>query len=114
MGRGTKLGEFEELVLLAVAGLDGDGHGAAIHERILEATGRDVSIPSVYVTLSRLEKKEYLTAAVALGDEDRGGRPRKVFAITERAVTDLRASRLARDRLWATLDFDPLASESGS
>ncbi len=103
MGKGAHLGEFEEIVLLAVGGLDGAAHGAAIHERILEVTGRDVSIPSVYVTLSRLEKKGYVSTSVGLGSERRGGRPRKLFAITESAVHDLAASRLARTRLWASL-----------
>ena len=108
MGKGTHLGEFEEIVLLAVAGLSGAAHGAAIHTHILEATGRDVSIPSVYVTLARLEKKGYVTTAVDRGGEARGGRLRKLFAVTEAAVRDLSASRLVHDRLWAGLDFDPL------
>ena len=109
MGKGKHLGEFEEIVLLAVAGLAGDAHGAAIHEQILDATGRDVSIASVYVTLSRLQKKGYVTAAVDLDGHARGGRPRKIFAITDVAVRELSASRVAYARLWAGLDFDPVA-----
>lgn len=112
MGKGQHLGEFEEIVLLAVARLEGEGHGAAIHEEILDATDRDASIAAVYVTLSRLQEKGYVDARSELAGEDRGGRPRKVFTVTDSAVTELRKSRLVQARLWKGLDFDPLAAEA--
>ena len=92
MGKGGNLGEFEEIVLLSVAGLGSDGHGATIHEAILEATDRDVSIASVYVTLSRLEQKGLVRSGVA----------------------QLRRSRMVQERLWRGLAFDPAVSERGS
>lgn len=107
MGKGAHLGEFEELVLLAVAGLTEGAHGAAIHQAILEASGRDVSLPSVYVTLSRLEKKGHVTAAVEIGGDERGGRPRKTFRLTDSAVTEVTAARRMRDRLWSDIEFGP-------
>lgn len=110
MGKGAHVGEFEELILLAVAGLRGDAHGAGIHAQILEATGRDVSMPSVYVTLGRLEKKGYVSARVDVGGPARGGRPRKVFSLTPMAVREVQAAREGRDRLWAQLDFEPGAA----
>lgn len=110
MGKGKHLGEFEEIVLLAVARLEGEGHGAAIHEEILHATDRDVSIAAVYVTLSRLQEKEFVAARSELAGEDRGGRPRKVFAVTDAAVAELRKSRLIQARLWEGLEFDPLTA----
>ena len=111
MGKGQHLGEFEQVVMLAVARPDGGGHGAGIHKEILNATGRDVSISSVYVTLNRLETKGYLTAAVELGDEGRGGRPRKSYQLTPTGIEQLRAARLEADRLWSGLPFDPLRTE---
>jgi DNA-binding PadR family transcriptional regulator len=108
MGKGTHMGEFEELILLAVAGLGDGGHGAAIHEAILEATGRDVSVPAVYVTLARLEKKGLVSSSVGSGGEERGGRPRKLFAVTQTAIAQLRAARQSRDVLWSEIDFDPM------
>ena len=110
MGKGTHLGEFEEIVLLAVARLDADGHGAAIHEQILEATDRDVSIPSVYVTLSRLEKKGLASTGVSLSGANRGGRPRKVFGVTDAGIRALQESRMVQARLWEGLSFDPLGA----
>ena len=108
MGRGDHLGEFEQIVMLAVARIEGAGYGAAIHEEILRATSRDVSIPAVYVTLARLERKGFVRAAAALPGPDRGGRPRKVFSLTDAGVQALRTARLEQARLWAGLDFDPV------
>jgi PadR family transcriptional regulator PadR len=108
MGKGTHMGEFEELILLAVAGLGSEGHGAAIHAAILEATGRDVSVPAVYVTLSRLEKKGLVSSTVGSGGDERGGRPRKLFAVTDTAIEELKAARHSRDLLWSDVDFDPI------
>lgn len=107
MGKGEHLGEFETILLLAVAGLPGEASGAAIHERILESTGRDVSLASVYVTLSRLEKKGLVSTEVDTAHADRGGRLRKLFSPTDTAVRALRETRRAHDRLWSRVDFDP-------
>lgn len=107
MGKGEHPGEFETILLLAVAGLDGEASGAAIHERILDTTGRDVSLASVYVTLSRLEKKGFVTADVDHAHAEAGGRLRKLFEVTPAAVRALCDTRRAHDRLWARIDFDP-------
>lgn len=109
MGRGENLGEFEEIVLLAVGRLAGDGYGAAIHREILAATERDVSVAAVYVTLNRLGEKGYVSAGAELAGPDRGGRPRKTFSLTPAGIAELRRSRLVLDRLWDGLPFDPLA-----
>ena len=108
MGKGQHLGEFEQVVMLAVARPSAGGHGAGIHKEILDTTGRDVSISSVYVTLNRLESKGYLTASVELGDEGRGGRPRKSYTVTAAGIEQLRAARLEAERLWSGLSFDPV------
>jgi PadR family transcriptional regulator PadR len=111
MGGGKNLGAFEEILLLAVAGVGGRGHGAAIHEAILDATRRDVSIPAVYVTLARLEKKGLVRTGVELADAEAGGRARKTFAITDAGIAELREARLVQERLWQGLDFDPVGAE---
>ncbi len=111
MGKGDHLGEFEEIVLLAVARLDGDGYGASIHEEILEATDRDVSLAAVYITLARLGDKGFLDTGVELSGANRSGRPRKVFSITEAGIVELRRSRMVHARLWEGIAFDPLAAE---
>jgi DNA-binding PadR family transcriptional regulator len=108
MAKGDHLGELEQIVMLAVAQCGKGAHGAAIHAEIVKATGRDVSLASVYATLGRLEKKRLLGASAALGGAERGGRPRKEFRVTAAGIRELRSSRVSLDRLWRGLSFDPI------
>ncbi len=108
MGKGEHLGEFEQVVLLAIARLDGDAHGAAIHAEIEATTGRDVSLATVYVTVSRLADKGYLTTSAGLASEERGGRARKMVRLTSEGRRQLQAVRLAMESLWEGVAFDPV------
>lgn len=92
------LGEFEQVVLLALARLEEGGYGAAIHAEILDTSGRDVSIPAVYVTLKRLEKKGLVRSSVQPAAE--GGRPRKVYVLEPEGHTALARSRDMLESLW--------------
>ena len=69
---------------------------------------------AVYVTLSRLGDKGFVEAGAELAGPDRGGRPRKTFALTPAGIAELRRSRLVQERLWEGLPFDPLAEGRGS
>ncbi len=51
MAKGHFLGEFEQVALLAVARLKGDGYGVTIRKEIERRTGRAVSIGAIYATL---------------------------------------------------------------
>jgi DNA-binding PadR family transcriptional regulator len=79
---GTYLGEFEQLVLLAVLRLDDDAYGATIRRLIEEAADRDVSIGAINTTLERLHGKGYLTPHFGAPTGERGGRRRKVYTLT--------------------------------
>jgi DNA-binding PadR family transcriptional regulator len=99
------LGEFEQVVLLALARLEDGGYGGAIHGEILETSGRDVSIPSVYVTLNRLEKKGLVSSKVR--PREGAGRARKVYTLQPEAHEALLQSRELLDRLWAGARVQP-------
>ena len=99
MGTREYLGEFEQVVLLALARLDRGGYGAAIHAEILETSGRDVSIPAVYVTLKRLEAKGLVASTTRPVTE--GGRPRKVYQLEPEGHAALTRSRELLDSLWS-------------
>jgi len=93
------LGEFEQVVLLALARLDEGGYGAAIHAEILETSGRDVSIPAVYVTLKRLETKGLVSSTVR--PTTQGGRAKKVYVLEPEGHAALMRSRELLERLWS-------------
>lgn len=71
------LGEFEQLVLIALFRLGPDAYGATIRRDIEARTGRDLSISAVYVTLDRLEAKGLVRSRIGDPTPERGGRRRK-------------------------------------
>lgn len=81
MGKGDYLGEFELVVLLTLARLEGDAYGMTIYDEIADVTGRDVAIPTVYVTLTRLEKKGYLSSELGEPAPERGGRAKRFYRL---------------------------------
>lgn len=84
MGSGAAeyLGEFEQLILLAILRLEEDAYGATIRRLIEEATGRDLSIGAIYTTLERLHEKRLVTPHLGEPTGERGGRRRKIYTLT--------------------------------
>lgn len=103
MARGEYLGELEQIVMLAVARLEGDAYGMSIRREIETRTGRSVAIGAVYSTLERLQDKSFVHAVQPRGDADRDGRARKFFAVTARGVHALGTAAEMQTRMWAGL-----------
>lgn len=102
MGR-ESLGEFEHLVLLAVARLGADAYGVPIVDELERQTGRRVSRASVYVALKRLEKKELIVSMLGDPTPERGGRAKRYFQISPLAERRLQDARAALLKMWAGL-----------
>jgi PadR family transcriptional regulator PadR len=77
------IGEFEQLVLLALVRLGNGAYGASILREIRDRTRRDVPIGSVYVTLARLEKKKMVVSYIGNPSAERGGRRRKHYVLND-------------------------------
>jgi PadR family transcriptional regulator PadR len=100
----STLGEFEQVVLLAVMRLDDEAYAVAIGEEILRCTGRDVSRGSIYITLDRLETKGYLKSRLADPTPERGGRAKRYYALRPRAIDALKECRRQLVALWRGLE----------
>ena len=98
--KGDHIGEFEELVLLAVGVLGDDAYGVSIKERLDHETRRDISIGAVYAALDRLEGKSLVSSREMPGPAARGGRRRRAFETTPAGQRALREMRDLRERLW--------------
>ena len=98
------LGEFEQLVLLAILQLGDDVYGVPIVEEIERRTGRPVVRAAVYVTLRRLEKKGLVTSWMGEPTDDRGGKPRRYVSVEPEGRRLLRESRQAMEEMWRGLD----------
>lgn len=75
------LGEFEQLVLLALLRLDQNAYGVTVRREIQQKTGRNVSLGTVYKTLGRLETKGYIASRTGKPIPERGGRRKKFYRI---------------------------------
>ena len=106
MGKGEFLGEFEQVVLLAVAHLGGRGYGVTIRKEIERRAGREVTVGSVYATLSRLEEKGMASSWEGDPTPRRGGRARKHYRIEPAGVRALEESRGMLDAMWNGVEFD--------
>ena len=101
MGKESRLGELEELVLLSVLRLGEDADGGSVRDELAEAAERSVSVSTVYVTLMRLEEKGFATSWKGEPTAERGGKARRMYAVTEEGRAALEAVRAVRDRLWS-------------
>lgn len=98
------LGDFEQMVLLAILHLGDDVYGVPIVDEIERRTGRAVSRAAVYVTLRRLEEKGLVSSWMSAPTAERGGKPRRCVRVEPLGLQRLRESRAAVDRMWRGLD----------
>ena len=94
------LGDLQQLTMLAVTRLEADAYGAAIREELSRVAGRTVSVPTVWVTLVRLEEHGLVESTEAPREEGRGGRARRVFRLTPTGWSALDEARASMDRMW--------------
>jgi PadR family transcriptional regulator, regulatory protein PadR len=99
------LGEFEQLVLLAVLRLGDDAYAVTIRQTLEEAAARTVSRGALYTTLERLDAKGLLSSRMGEPTADRGGRARRYHKVTAAGMRALRAARDAVAKLAAGLDL---------
>ena len=107
MGKGDFLGEFEQIVLLAVARLGEEGYGVSLRREIARRTGRDVAVGAVYATLARLEEKGMVASRESDPTPERGGRARRQFRVLPAGARALEAARGMLESMWDGVEFGP-------
>jgi PadR family transcriptional regulator, regulatory protein PadR len=96
----TRLGEFEEVILLLVGILGEDAYAFRIAEEFESQTGRAVSIGATHSTLDRLEGKGFLKSEMGKSTAERGGRRKRIFTITALGKRVLKESMDFKMDLW--------------
>ncbi len=104
MGSRSRLGDLEELVLLAVFRLGDDAYGASIRSELESHAGRAPSISTIYVTLLRMEEKGYVTSSLGEPTRERGGKAKRFFRLEPEGIRVLDSVRRIRERMWEGLD----------
>ena len=99
----TKLGEFEELVLLTVAALQGDAYGVEIKRELEDRLRQKLSVGSIQSALKRMEDKGFLTSQFGEATQKRGGKRKRIYTTTSHARKVLEEMKEIRANLWNSI-----------
>ena len=99
MAATAALGEFEQVVLLAILRLGPEAYGVTIRREIAACTERDPAPGALYTTLDRLEDKGLVTSRYGDPTPERGGRAKRYFTVTARGVRAVARAQRAYQRL---------------
>lgn len=100
----SSLGEFEQLLLLAILRCGDDAAAPAVAHTLEAEAGRAVSRGALYTTLDRLEQKGLVRWKLAAGGQERARLPRRLYAVTPRGVAAVRAAQDTLARMSQGLD----------
>ena len=100
----NSLGDFEQLVLLAILRLKEDAYGLRIREEIEDRARRTASLGTVYTALERLEGKKLVSSWTGGATSERGGRSKRFFKIEAAGMLALRESLSATKRMAAGVE----------
>ena len=94
------LTRMEEMILLAILNLKGEAYLVAITDYLSKIISKKVSLTSVHLPLSRLEKQGLIESELGKATAVRGGRRKKIYTITDRGFEELSEYRRISDKLW--------------
>ena len=93
------LGEFEQVVLLAILRLGDEAYGVTIRREIAECTEREPAPGALYTTLDRLEEKGLVSSTYGDPTPERGGRAKRYFTVTPAGIRAVARAQRAYQRL---------------
>ena len=99
----TKLGEFEELVLLTVAALQQEAYGVEIKRELETRLKERLSVGSIQSALKRMEEKGFLTSEFGEATAKRGGKRKRIYATTSHGRKVLEEMKDIRSQLWSSI-----------
>jgi DNA-binding PadR family transcriptional regulator len=99
------LGEFEQVVMLAILRAEKNAYGVSIREEILACTRRAVSPGALYTTLDRLEKKGHVASKEGAPTPERGGRSKRFYTVTRTGKAQLVAAQSSFQRMLSGLNL---------
>ena len=112
MPKGTYLGDFEQLVILALMRLGEGAYGMTVRRELEETADRRVSLGAIYATLDRLEDKGLVSSFLGAPGKARRGRAKRFFKVQTAGRKALQASLASLDRMRRGVDeLDPLFGE---
>jgi DNA-binding PadR family transcriptional regulator len=101
----VNLGEFEQLILLAILRLRDNAYGVTIRAELAQRAGRTVAPGALYTALERLETKGLVTSRMSDPTPRRGGRAKRHVTVTAVGMEALTRSLRAYEGLLDGLDL---------
>ena len=98
--KGSHLGEFEEIVMLAIAALGEEAYGLAIKKELEEQSQRKITLSAVHASCNRLETKGFLASDFGEKSQKRGGKRKKIYSVTIQGQQALFEAHELRMRMW--------------
>jgi PadR family transcriptional regulator PadR len=99
------LGEFEQLILLAILRLRDDAYGVTIRAELADRTGRNVAPGAMYTALERLETKGLIESRMSDPTPQRGGRAKRKVTVTAAGMEAVTRAVQAYERLLDGLNL---------
>jgi DNA-binding PadR family transcriptional regulator len=96
------VGRREEQILLAIGSLGDDAYLVSIRKFLSKIQGKPLSIGAVHIPLRRLERGGFIRAYLGEPTSARGGRRKKIYSLTEKAVSVLEENKRVHDILWSS------------
>jgi len=89
--------------MLAIRSLEEEAYGVPIRKKVSKVTGKEWSIGAIYDPLYRLEKKEFIKSELSNPTNERGGRSKRIFSITNSGMKALEEHKRVREQLWGSI-----------
>jgi DNA-binding PadR family transcriptional regulator len=97
------LSRTEEFILLAVLFLKDEAYSVLIRKRLNDVTGKTWSFGALFISLEQLVKKGYLTSSLTAPLHERGGRSKRIYAITPAGNKALEEIKQMEREMWETV-----------
>ena len=91
----------EELIMLSILNLRSDAYLVAITDHLSGITGRAITLTSVHLPLTRLEKTGLIASEMGEATAVRGGRRKRIYRLTKAGFRSLGEQKRINDSLWA-------------
>ncbi|MEM9328946.1 MAG: helix-turn-helix transcriptional regulator [Bacteroidota bacterium] len=97
----TNIGEFQEIVLLAILILNDQAYGLQIQKEIASRLKREISRGALHTALTRLEEKGLLESEYGGATAERGGRRKRYYQLTNSGKASLQQAKEVREQMWS-------------
>jgi PadR family transcriptional regulator PadR len=105
------LTRIEELTMLSILNLQRNAYLIAITDHLSKITGKKVSLTSVHLPLSRLEKRGLIESELGEATAVRGGRRKKIYRVTKIGFKELNEYKRITDMLWTNYSMVSVKKE---